>query len=621
MKFLDELKKVLSFDERFVGEANQIIKTKVSDAARTNDEKLLKALLNNDLLKEAFFTKVDDIYVFDKNKFVWVLESKEFLPDSFNMYKNKIGLVDSNNNLISQKQDVSLVWPYKDCVLEGGQNKEEQKRDEIFYNETLAPDQVNRLLAPKVLGSAKRYTNDGIEENIEFKEDDNLIIKGNNLLALSSLLERYEGKVKLIYIDPPYNTGSDSFGYNDYFNHSTWLTFMKNRLELSYRLLSDNGCIWINIDDDEAHYLKILCDEIYGRDNFVANIIWKKKYSPQNDARYFSDMHDHIILFAKNKNNFKVNGLPRTKEMNSRYINPDNDMRGTWKPGDFSVRTYSANTDYPIATPSGRVVNPPTGRCWRASKEKFDEMVADNRIWFGEDGSNVPSVKRFLSEVKQSVTPQTIWDYSEVGHNQEAIQNLNKIFGQKIFDTPKPESLLKRILHIGSDDGDIVLDFFMGSATTQAVAMKMNRRFIGVEQMDYINMVSVPRLEKVIEGEQGGISKSVNWQGGGSFVYCELLEDNESLVNELEKAENTNQAKIVLNKAIDNGKLIPSVLPRDLKENEDDFDKLSLDEKKNLVMELLNKNQLYVNLSDIDDEDYKVSEADKVFTRSFYGKE
>lgn len=621
MKFLDELKKVLSFDERFVGEANQIIKTKVSDAARANDGKLLKALLNNDLLKEAFFTKIDDIYVFDKNKFVWVLESKEFLPDSFTMYKNKIGLVDSNNNLISQKQDVSLVWPYKDCVLEGGQNKEEQKRDEIFYNETLAPDQVNRLLAPKVLGNAKRYTNDGIEENIEFKEDDNLIIKGNNLLALSSLLERYEGKVKLIYIDPPYNTGSDSFGYNDYFNHSTWLTFMKNRLELSYRLLSDNGCIWINIDDDEAHYLKILCDEIYGRDNFVANIIWKKKYSPQNDARYFSDMHDHIILFAKNKNNFKVNGLPRTKEMNSRYINPDNDMRGAWKPGDFSVRTYSANTDYPITTPSGRVVNPPTGRCWRASKEKFDEMVADNRIWFGEDGSNVPSVKRFLSEVKQSVTPQTIWDYSEVGHNQEAIQNLNKIFGQKIFDTPKPESLLKRILHIGSDDGDIVLDFFMGSATTQAVAMKMNRRFIGVEQMDYINMVSVPRLKKVIEGEQDGISKSVNWQGGGSFVYCELLEDNENLVNELEDAKNSDAVKEILNKAIDNGKLIPSVLPSDLKESQDEFNKLSLDEQKNLVMEFLNKNQLYVNLSDIDDQDYKVSESDKEFTRSFYGKE
>ena len=226
MKFLDELKKVLISDERFVGEVNQIIKTKVSDAARANDKKLLKALLNNDLLKEAFFTKVDDIYVFDKNKFVWVLESKEFLPDSFTMYKNKIGLVDSNNNLISQKlisqkQDVSLVWPYKDCVLEGGQTKEDQKRDEIFYNETLAPDQVNRLLAPKVLGNAKRCTKDGIEENIEFKEDDNLIIKGNNLLGLSSLLERYEGQVQLIYIDPPFNTGGDSFKYSDKFNHST----------------------------------------------------------------------------------------------------------------------------------------------------------------------------------------------------------------------------------------------------------------------------------------------------------------------------------------------------------------------------------------------------------------
>lgn len=201
MKFLDELKNVLSADDRFVGEKNQIIKTKVGDAARSNDENLLKALLGNKLLKDVFFTKVDDIYVFDKNKFVWELESKEFLPDSFTMYKNKIVLVDSNNNLISQKQDVSLVWPYKDCVLEGGQTKEDQKRDEIFYNETLAPDQVNRLLAPKVLGNAKRYTKDGLEENIKFREDDNLIIKGNNLLALSSLLENFEGKVQLIYIE------------------------------------------------------------------------------------------------------------------------------------------------------------------------------------------------------------------------------------------------------------------------------------------------------------------------------------------------------------------------------------------------------------------------------------
>lgn len=307
MKFLDDLKKVLSFDERFVGEANQIIKTKVSDAARANDGKLLKALLNNDLLKEAFFTKVDDIYVFDKNKFVWVLELKEFLPDSFTMYKNKIGLVDSNNNLISQKQDVSLVWPYKDCVLEGGQTKEAQKRDEIFYNETLASDQVNRLLAPKVLGNAKRYTIDGVKEDIEFKEDDNLIIKGNNLMALSSLLQRYEGKVKVIYIDPPYNTENDSFSYNDNFNRSTWLTFMKNRLYLAKQLLTDDGAIYVQLDYHQVHYAKILMDEIFGEENFEREIIWRigwisgYKSADNNWIRN----HDSILFYSKN--NRKLN--------------------------------------------------------------------------------------------------------------------------------------------------------------------------------------------------------------------------------------------------------------------------------------------------------------------------
>lgn len=239
-----------------------------------SDGLLLKSLLNNELLRDSLFTKVDDIYVFDKNKFVWILESKEFLPDSYTLYKNKIGLVDSQNNLISQKQDVSLVWPYKDCVLEGGQTKEDQKRDEIFYNETLAPDQVNRLLAPKVLGNAKRYTADGVEKDVEFTSEDNLIIKGNNLLALSSLLENFEGKINFIYIDPPFNTEGDSFQYNDRFSHSTWLTFFKNRLELSKRLLSDKGVLFVHLDWNESHYAKIILDEVFGKENFLNEIIW-----------------------------------------------------------------------------------------------------------------------------------------------------------------------------------------------------------------------------------------------------------------------------------------------------------------------------------------------------------
>ncbi|MES5126549.1 site-specific DNA-methyltransferase [Lactobacillus iners] len=628
----DTVAELLLTNDKYKAEDGKLLKAVVYSDVMAMNETLLTLLLSNENVKETFFKDVQGTLVFDKQKFAWFIESKEFLPDSYTAYTNKIGLT-HNGNFISQTNDVVLDFPYKDCVLEGGQDKDDQKRSEIFYNETIASDEISRMFAPKVFTNAKRYTAVGEkdllgnldpdtikvkeETGITFKDDDNLIIKGNNLIALVSLLKRYEGKVKCIYIDPPYNTGSDSFNYNDNFNHSTWLTFMKNRLEASYRLLSDDGSIWINIDDDEVHYLKVLCDEIFGRDNFVANIIWKKKYSPQNDARYFSDMHDHILLFAKNKENFNVNGLPRTKEMNSRYINPDNDTRGAWKPGDFSVRTYNESTDYPITTPSGRVVNPPTGRCWRASKEKFDEMVDDNRIWFGEDGANVPSVKRFLSEVKQSVTPQTIWDYSEVGHNQEAIQNLNKMFGKKIFDTPKPESLLQRIIHIGSNEDDIILDFFTGSGTTAAVAHKMGRRYIGVEQMDYIQDITVERLKKVLEGEQGGISKAQNWHGGGSFVYCELKEDANTLISTIQNATEDTIESVKASIYADE-RIVPYLTKQELADADKDFENLTLEEKKQALIKLVDKNKLYVNASDMDDESYHVSDDDKKFTKSFY---
>ncbi len=628
----DTVADLLLTNDKYKAEDGKLLKAVVYSDVMAMCEDLLTLLLSNEDVKETFFKDVQGTLVFDKQKFAWFMESKEFLPDSYTSYTNKIGLT-HNGNFISQTNDVVLDFPYKDCVLEGGQDKDDQKRSEIFYNETIASDEISRMLAPKVFTNAKRYTAVGSkdllgnldpdtiqvkeETGITFKDDDNLIIKGNNLIALVSLLKRYEGKVKCIYIDPPYNTGSDSFNYNDNFNHSTWLTFMKNRLEASYRLLSDDGSIWINIDDDEVHYLKVLCDEIFGRDNFVANIIWKKKFSPQNDARYFSDMHDHILLFAKNKENFKVNGLPRSEEMDSRYQNLDNDPRGPWTSGDFSVRTYNESTDYPITTPSGRVVNPPTGRCWRASKEKFDEMVDENRIWFGEDGSNVPRVKRFLSEVKQSVTPQTIWDYSEVGHNQEAIQNLNKMFGKKIFDTPKPESLLQRIIHIGSNEDDIILDFFTGSGTTAAVAHKMGRRYIGVEQMDYIQDITVERLKKVLEGEQGGISKAQNWHGGGSFVYCELKEDANTLITTIQNATEDIIESVKASIYADE-RIVPYLTKQELADADKDFENLTLEEKKQALIKLVDKNKLYVNASDMDDESYHVSDDDKKFTKSFY---
>ena len=352
---------------------------------------------------------------------------------------------------------------------------------------------------------------------------DNRLIFGDNLLALKALEQEFTGKVKCVFIDPPYNTGSAFTHYDDGLEHSIWLGLMRDRLEIIKRLLSDDGSLWITIDDNEAHYLKVLCDEVFGRGNFIANAIWQKKYAPQNDAKWLSDNHDHILVYAKNKEIWRPNLLPRTVEAEARYKNPDNDPRGAWKATDFSVKTYSAANDYPIETPTGRVVNPPESRCWVTSKERFEELVADNRIWFGKTGNNVPSLKKFLTEVKGGTTSLTVWLYEEVGHNQDAKKEVKQFNSKDVFDTPKPEKLLERILHLATNPGDLVLDSFAGSGTTGAVAHKMGRRWIMVELGEHCHTHIIPRLQKVIDGEdQGGISKAVNWQGGGGFRYFRL---------------------------------------------------------------------------------------------------
>lgn len=611
-----ELSNLLMNVEEFV--VNESLnKNKLSELARKHDAKLLNLLIKEETVKNHFFTTLEDeVLVFKKDVFLQFLNNKEFLPDSYTAYKTKIGLGTDNGDYISENNDVVLNFPYKDCILEGGQTKEDAKRQEVFFNKTLAPNEINRLLDNKVLTNFKRYNKDGEHEVENIEDTDNLIIKGNNLIALHSLKKRYSGKVRLIYIDPPYNTGSDSFTYNDSFNHSTWLTFMKNRLQVAKELLTEDGTIWINIDDDEGHYLKIIADEIFGRINFVNTIIWQKKFAPQNDAKWFSDNHDFILVYAKNKLIWKPNLLPRTEEMNSRYKNPDNDPRGVWTSGDLSVKTYSEKTDYPIITPSGRVINPPSGRCWRTSKEKFLEMVSENRIWFGEKGDSVPRIKRFLSEVKDGIVSQTIWKYEEVSHTQEAIQNLNKLFGEKVFGTPKPEKLIQRIIHLGSEEGDIILDFFMGSGSTQAVAHKMNRQYIGIEQMDYIETVSVERLKKVIEGEQGGISKDVKWQGGGSFVYCELKNDAQDFLNMVENALSSEELVELLEKVKKSSFLSYRVDAKKL--HKEEFNNLSLFEQKQLLVELIDQNNLYVNYCDIDDVNNNISEKEKQLNKMFY---
>lgn len=361
------------------------------------------------------------------------------------------------------------------------------------------------------------------EKSYGDKDTENMLIHGDNLLALKALEQDYTGKIKCIYIDPPYNTGSAFEHYDDNVEHSKWLSLMKQRLEILHTLLAEDGSIWISLDDNEQAYCKILMDEIFGRRNFINNVIWQKKYSPQNDAKWLSDNHDFVIVYAKNKELWRPNLLPRTEEMNARYKNPDNDSRGPWKPGDISVKRITPKDIYEIVTPSGRVVMPPAGTSWRYSKENFETLRNDNRIWFGPKGDSVPAIKRFLSEVKQGVTSLTIWTYDVVGHNDEAKKEVKAFNDKEVFDTPKPERLIERVLTLASNESDLVLDSFLGSGTTAAVAHKMGRKWIGIELGDHCYTHCEPRLQKVIDGtDQGGISKAVNWKGGGGYKFYEL---------------------------------------------------------------------------------------------------
>ncbi|MFY7759687.1 site-specific DNA-methyltransferase [Aquidulcibacter sp.] len=353
---------------------------------------------------------------------------------------------------------------------------------------------------------------------------DNLLIQGDNLLALKALQASHAGQVKCVFIDPPYNTGSAFTHYDDGVEHSLWLSLMRDRLEMLKSLLSPDGSIWITIDDNEAHYLKVLCDEVFGRANFIANVVWQKRYSP--DVRVaLSDAHEHVLCYAMNPDQFKVtrNLIPLGQDQIKQFRNPDNDARGPWKATDFTAAGFRPNQMYEIELPSGRKVTPPAGRCWRVTVEGFERFAADKRMYYGADGQSLPALKRFLSEM-EGMTPWSWWPHTEVGHSQEGKKEMHGIFGKEdAFDTPKPERLLQRIIHIATNPGDLVLDSFAGSGTTGAVAHKMGRRWIMVELGEHAKTHIVPRLKKVIDGEDGGgITKAVNWAGGGGFRFCHL---------------------------------------------------------------------------------------------------
>ena len=361
------------------------------------------------------------------------------------------------------------------------------------------------------------------ELSVGDSDTDNMLVQGDNLRALKSLLPLYAGRVKCIYIDPPYNTGSAFEHYDDNLEHTQWLAMMWPRLELLRHLLAEDGSIWINIDDNEVHYLRIIMDEVFGRNNFVANVVWQKRTSPDFRA-VLGDGHDNILVGSRNAARFreKTNLLPLSERQKKEYKNPDKDSRGSWVSRDFSAQGYRPNQMYKIVTPGGAEYSPPEGSCWKNVESVFLAQVKEGRFWFGKDGEGVPRRKNYLSEARGRQS-WTWWPNEEAGNTQESKRESIALFGKTaVFDTPKPERLIQRILHIATNPGDLVLDSFLGSGTTAAVAHKMGRRYIGIEMGEHAITHCVPRLNKVIEGEQGGISKTVNWQGGGGFRFYRL---------------------------------------------------------------------------------------------------
>ena len=639
MRFHDNLIGLLKTDARFVDDEGELVTAAVESSAWQIDHALVRLLLTDTDVKAKFFDEIDGHWVFNLNTFIEFVSNKNFLDNSYTRFRNRIGL-NIDGKFLRERGEVSLVWPYKDCMLEGGQTKEEEKRKEIFFNEILAQDEIDRLFDPKILTGWKRYTVDGEREVKEFKRDEdgtireNLIIKGNNLLALHTIKQQFRGKVKLIYIDPPYNTGNDSFGYNDRFNHSSWLTFMKNRLDVAGALLRDDGVIFVQCDDNEQAYVKVLMDESFGRGNFIATIVWQKKYGPSNDAKIISDTHEYIVCFAKDINRCSFSLTPRNEKQLEAFKNPDKDDRGVWRASDLSARTFSEKTFYEIRTPAGKVVFPPESRSWAITKEKYEELVADNRIWFGTSGKGRPMQKKFLSEVREGITPQTWWDRDFASDNKIARYEMKEVVKDSNFNTLKPEKLMHRIMQLATHPGEIVLDFHLGSGTTCAVAHKIGRQYIGVEQMDYFETITLARMKRVV-GEKaksgqitydtGGISESVDWQGGGDFIHLELLQYNQVYVDRIQASQTSEELAKLWREIADNSFLNWYVNTKAPDDAVDDFIAIGqiengIDKQKKCLMDLLNKNQLYVNHSEMDDEDFAVSDEEKSLNTQFFAQ-
>lgn len=700
-EFSQKLLAVLKTDRRFTDESGALLNSVVIEHAYKMDHDLLRLLLSDAEIKEIFFTEIDEHWVFNTTSFVDYMANQHFLANSYTRFRNRIGL-NIDGKCMQSRGEVALDWPYKDCVLAGGQSSEKEKRDEIFFNEILARDEINHLFAKKVLTNWRRYNANGMQEVGAIKRNEqgvvceNLVIKGNNLVVLHALKQQFGSAVKLVYIDPPYNTGSDSFHYNDNFNHSSWLTFMKNRLEVVRELLRDDGVIFVQCDDNEQAYLKVLMDEIFGRKNFIHTISIRTGDSKRinaGDTGRLVKKAEFIMVYQKQyarlnliHETVSLTKLIREKELNGKpfeynrvlvsygkkkYYKSIRDGKGE------EIKIYQ-HTDHKIMTVREYAKQNSLSTlevCLNSTEKMFQTAVSASNIlkkvqqntdrefyslsYMPKSGKNKGKItERFFYKHREVIfLKNTLTEIDGEYHKTTALSNIwtdlswHSVFTEGGVTLPggkKPEALLKRIIELSTQPGDLVLDYHLGSGTTAAVAHKMQRHYIGIEQMDYIETFACTRLKKVIGCTQAdsqpqalpmaaepkgkyrttpydmsGISKLVNWQGGGDFIYCELMHYNQIYRDKIQAAQCSEDLLALWRAIAENSFLNWYVNPAVPNEAEAEFQQIGkqkngIAKQRNLLTELLNTNQLYVNLSEINDRSFGISKQDKLLNSRFY---
>lgn len=619
--------------------------------AVSNDKRVLEFLLEisnfKDEYKDRFFTQICGVLIFKKDEFLNFLDLK-LLSDSYTSFSNKIGLGTAEKRFLKNDQNVVLNFPFKDCVLKGGQSKDDDKSTELFFNNILAKSQIDMFFSPKALDSFELVGGGILEETL--KNRPNLLIKGNNLIALHTLKEYFrhapqQDKVKLIYIDPPYNTGNDSFNYNDRFNHSTWLTFMKNRLEIARELLRDDGVIFVQCDDNEQAYLKVLMDEIFGRENFISCFVWEQTQHFGRQKINFYSNKEFILCYAKklfngeNKKRLLIESI-QTEFEDAPLYNASNNKHILTFPAkscifkiDDGIYTQSEDDKYELLD-SIDVKNATNTNEFRINfKSRWSDKTLQNEI---KNGAKVLIKSKKLSpriiyadNKEFIVSPKTIifsnsnnpfcttFKGIKVGTTENGSSEIENLLGKDIFKYPKPESLIAYLIEISTQENDLVLDFFAGSGTTLAVAHKMKRRYIGIEQMEYIESITKERLKKVIDGEQGGISKAVEWSGGGNLIYCELANLNAKFIDMIENSSDENELNQIYEKLIKFAFIDYRVdIQNDLKDLE--FAALEFIEKKRILKKCLDRNMDYIPYADMEDSDYKIDKKTKKLNDIFY---